>query len=120
MRRRRLGLAELPARQFAFVVRVRIAVEAQGAGFDGFAQDAAPVSLQDGRPKMLAAPEIGEICARAIHQQAVAFVCHADRIAAGALHFAKQMLLVGFCNPHGVGVKEIHPLELEASFKLEC
>ena len=120
MRRRGLRRAKLPAGQFAFVIRVRIAVEPQGAALDGFPHYAAPVGFEDGRPKMLAAAEIGEISARAIHQQAVALVSHADRVAAAALHFAEQMRLVGLGNPHGAGVKEIHALELEASFKLKC
>jgi hypothetical protein len=30
------------------------------------------------------------------------------------------MRLIGFRNAHGVGVKEIQTLELQASFKLKC
>ena len=68
---------------------------------------------------MLAAAKLFEIRAGAIHQETAVFVRQADRVAAGALHVAEQVGLVGIGNAHGAGVKETDALELEASFKLK-
>jgi hypothetical protein len=68
---------------------------------------------------MLAAAEIGEIRAGAVHREAAGIVSHADRVTVSALHFAEQMRLVRLGNSHGAGVKQIQALELEWSFKLK-
>jgi hypothetical protein len=103
-----------------FVAGFGVAAQAQGAAPAGFPQHTAPVGFQDGRPKMLAAAEIGEIRAGTVYREAAGLVSHADGVAVSALHFTEEMRLVRLGNSHRVGVKQIQALELKRPFKLKC
>jgi hypothetical protein len=119
-RRWRLRRSKLPLGEFAFVIRVRIAGEAQGSPIHGFAQHATTIGFEDCRPEVLAAAKIGEIRARAKHQQASIFVSQSNVVTIAALYITIEVGLVGVGDPHGAGVKEIQTLELQASLKLKC
>jgi hypothetical protein len=107
-----LGGAKPPLGKFAFVIRVRIAGQTQGAASHGLTQNAAPVGFEDRRPEVLAAAEISEIGARAIHQQTAIFICQANGVTISPLYITIEVSLVGIGNPDGAGVKEIQTFEL--------